>query len=337
MGCSRISARFSALVLLVAAGMLLAACSWLPEEEEKLAPPLVEPAEIQYVTETVTRGTLTEEISMTGSFSPKTEIALSFESQGGRIKSLLVDNREQVSRGDLIAQLDTGSLEMSIRLQEINVEKARLTLAQLKASKADSYSIKKADLDLQQQQIQLSNLENQLEASSILAPIDGQVTYLTSVDVGEQIAAFQTVVKLSDTSSMKVLTSDTDADQLPIGAEVRIEFQDVSLSGIVIANPTSLLTDPDASLKGCALIDVVDELPESASLGRQVRICYIKEQREDVLYLPRSYINTLSGRTYVNVLEDGVRIEKDIEIGMRTQTQAEIVTGLDEDDLIIIN
>jgi membrane fusion protein, macrolide-specific efflux system len=68
-----------------------------------------------------------------------------------------------------------------------------------------------------------------------------------------------------------------------------------------------------------------------------VTIHYIKQKRENVLIVSRSYINTMSGRYYVNVLEDGVRVERDIEIGLMTATEVEIVDGIDEDDLIIIN
>ena len=45
----------------------------------------------------------------------------------------------------------------------------------------------------------------------------------------------------------------------------------------------------------------------------------------------------MSGRRYVNVLEDGVRVEKDVEIGLQTDTEAEIINGLEEGDLVITN
>ena len=45
----------------------------------------------------------------------------------------------------------------------------------------------------------------------------------------------------------------------------------------------------------------------------------------------------MSGRRYVNVLEDGVRVEKDVEIGLMTDTEAEIIKGIDEGDLVIVN
>jgi len=51
----------------------------------------------------------------------------------------------------LIAELDSQSLASQVRFQEIEVEKSRLTLSQLKSTGSDSFSIRRAELDLEQQ------------------------------------------------------------------------------------------------------------------------------------------------------------------------------------------
>ena len=84
------------------------------------------------------------------------------------------------------------------------------------------------------------------------------------------------------------------------------------------------------------MIEFVAGFPEDAKLGETLRITYIQDQRLGVLVLPRSLINLMSGRKYVNVLLDGVRVEKDVAIGLMTDTEAEILTGLDEGDLVIL-
>jgi hypothetical protein len=78
-------------------------------------------------------------------------------------------------------------------------------------------------------------------------------------------------------------------------------------------------------------------MPDDIKLGSSVRITYVEEERNDVLVLPRNRINLMSGRRYVNVLEDGVRVEKDVEVGLMTDTEAEIINGLEEGDLVITN
>jgi len=326
------------IIAILACSLTVTGCNALfPAEEEELAPPLIKPATITYSTVQARRGTLTEQLRLNGVFCAENEVALSFTRTSGRLKAIHIRNGTVAAAGDLLAELDADSLSSSIRLQEIEVEKSQLTLSQLKANGADSYGIKRAGLDLEQQKIRLEDLQNQLSATRIYAPVSGQVTYVISTDIGEPVSAYQTIVKISDISKMNVRTSASEAAQLPLGGKVTIEYHKAELTGEIIANPTSLAGDPDQEMRKSAMIRLDCELPADAALGQSVMIYYVKQQRDNVLIVPRSYINLLSGRYFVNVLENGVRVEKDIEIGLMTATEAEIISGISEDDLIIIN
>ena len=86
------------LVLVTASG-----CNFLPVEEEELAPPLMQPAKIEYKTEPAQRGTLIQQLRLSGSFQPEVQLSLSFEDQGGRLKEKHVRLGQEVKAGDLIA------------------------------------------------------------------------------------------------------------------------------------------------------------------------------------------------------------------------------------------
>ena len=125
-----------AIAALIICSLLLAGCSSLfPAEEEELAPPLIKPETISYNTVNARRGTLIEQLRLTGSFSAENEVALSFTKTSGRLKTINTRSGAVVKAGDLLAELDPGSLSSSIRLQEIEVEKCQLTLSQLKADR----------------------------------------------------------------------------------------------------------------------------------------------------------------------------------------------------------
>ncbi len=323
---------------IVGSCLLTSGCSLLmPEEEEALLPPLMQPATIAYKTQEVTRGTLIQQLKMSGSFYPEKISSLSFEKQSGRLKAIYVTNGQAVKAGDLLAELNTETLQSQIRIQQLEVEKSELSVAQQVANNADTYTVKKAKLSLQQAKYQLEDLQKQLKAMQIFAPIDGEVIYVISTAAGESIAAYQTVVKVADTSSLILRTTASNASELPIGAKVAIEFKKMELTGEVVANPTTLLNDPNESMRKSALIRIEGQLPADAELGSDARITFVQDKRENVLVLPRTLINLMSGRRYVNVLEDGVRVEKDVEVGLTTDTDAEIVKGLNEGDQIIVS
>ncbi|HBP37595.1 MAG TPA: efflux transporter periplasmic adaptor subunit [Clostridiales bacterium] len=336
-GFFRTYAKLLVLLLIMAACLLPSACSLLPEEEEELAPPLVQPATIAYKTEAVTRGTLISELKMGASFVPEIQESLSFQKQGGRLKKVYVKYGQDIKAGDLLAELDAESLLSAIRIQEINVEKSQLALSKLQTDGASSYDIKIARLNLKQQQYSLDDMNQQYAATQIFAPFDGEVVYATSASSGDYINAYQTVVKVANTTALLLVTTADDASDLPIGAMVSVEFQKQVLTGEVVANPTTLFNDPIESLRDAAIIRIQGDNPKEAEMGDSARIIYVIEKRENVLILKRSLINLMSGRRYVNVLEDGVRVEKDVEIGLQTDTEAEIVNGLEEGDLVIVN
>lgn len=325
------------IMILMGAVTLATGCNILPEEEEELAPPLMQPAKIEYKTEPAARGTLIQQLRLSGTFAPETQESLSFEEQGGRLKVKHVRLGQSVKAGDLIAELDSGSINYQIELQEIEIEKNKLTISQLRESNAGYYAIRRAQLDLQQQEMRLENLHEQLAATQIVAPFDGEITYIISTSIGEYINAYQIAAKVADTSKLVLITTSDKASDLPIGAEVTVEFQKEELIGEVIANPSSLFNDPDERLRKAAIVRIAGELPEKVTLGSDARIVYIQDKREDVIILPRKQINLMSGRRYVNVLEDGIRVEKDVEIGLMTDTEAEIIKGLEEGDLVIVN
>ena len=197
----------SAALLLASCCLFATGCGLLPAEEEILAPPLVEPQKIEYKTHSVARGSLIAQLRMTGILVPSDTRALSFEDQGGRLAIMHVQMGQEVKAGDLIAELESDSMDDQIALQELEVEKIVLDLANMRATGAGTYSIKRTEIDLKQQRIRLAALRAAKEATVIRAPIDGQITYVISTPRGEYINAYQIVARVSDTSTMLLVTN----------------------------------------------------------------------------------------------------------------------------------
>jgi membrane fusion protein, macrolide-specific efflux system len=320
-------------VLLVS--FLMLGCNFLPAEEEELEPPLIEPQKIEYKTEAVKRGTLIQQISMTGSFASSTQETLIFE-LSGRLKSKEFSAGAAVKVGDLILRLDTSDLEYQITIQEIEIQKTELGIKQMRKLGASSYDLQIAQLNLKEQQLQMDHLQTQLASAQAVAPIDGILTYVTSTSIGDYISAYQIVAKVADPTSMVLITKGDDASDLPIGAEVTVKFQNEEYAGKVVANPSTLFDDPDENLHDAAIIQLA-KIPEDAELGSSASIKYIQNIHENVIVLDRRNVNLMSGRYFVNCLVDGIRVEKDVEIGLMTATEVEIVKGLEEGDLVIID
>jgi hypothetical protein len=108
-----------------------------------------------------------------------------------------------------------------------------------------------------------------------------------------------------------------------------------SYQGTVVMTPADMPHDTPEELRDVVHIDVPD-LPEGVKMGDHAQISLILDRREDVIVLPRNLVRNYMGRRYVLVLEDGLKKERDVEIGLETPTETEIMKGLEEGELIII-
>jgi HlyD family secretion protein len=89
-------------------------------------------AQPQYETITAVRGTIASTVSATGSFQPEAESTISFRSPG-RVVDVLVSPGEHVSRGQILATLDSSDLAVAVAQARVNLEISQAQLAKLVA------------------------------------------------------------------------------------------------------------------------------------------------------------------------------------------------------------
>ena len=78
-------------------------------------------------------------------------------------------------------------------------------------------------------------------------------------------------------------------------------------------------------------VDLNGEVP----LGTNVTLKTVTGVSENTLLVPTSCITNYLGRTYVQVMKDGVRTDVDVEVGLSNASMTEILAGLEEGDEVI--
>jgi HlyD family secretion protein len=86
-----------------------------------------------YTVVAVTRGNITSTVSATGTVLPERQAGLSFQSAGTIVK-VAVKVGDQVTAGQLLAQLDTTDIELAVRQAQVGLRTAQAQLRQLQAS-----------------------------------------------------------------------------------------------------------------------------------------------------------------------------------------------------------
>lgn len=387
--------------------LLLTSCFLLPREEEILAPPLAEPPQISYRTEAVTRGSLQDTIRAFGTFVSASQSDLFFDRRGGRLKTIHVAIGDEVSAGDLVADLYTDNLEAEITQAELDLRRSELALERAQEQSGDKYSLefaradrdlarlrleqlredlqseidlaqvtgsqgdrarglrrqiaeqeivlRKADLsierienqetpislelariDVEAARIRLERLREELDATRLVAPISGVVTWISrQAEEGENVQAFQRIVRIANPDDLVFEYQGRDAGEFDVGMECTIIVRDEEYPGTVILTPSSVPFDQIEEYEDTVQIRADSPIPE-LRIGANATAQLILAEREDVLVLPKRAVQRYSTRRYVHVLVNGVRVERDVEVGLETATQVEIVRGLEEGEAVVL-
>jgi len=201
-----------------------------------------------------------------------------------------------------------------------------------------------ARAELERARVQQASAETELRKTTIVAPFAGIVAEV-NVEVGEWV-----------TPSPPLLTSPPVIDLIdPTSIFVSAPMDEVDSGAIRAGMPVNLTVDsrPDESFLGSVLRVapyVLDEEAQNRTLEIEVEMNdpavaesllpgtsadaeVILEAKDSVLRVPTS---ALLQNQSVLILEEGELVERKIEVGLRNWQFAEVVSGLEEGESIVI-
>jgi len=329
---------------LAAAALLAAAlsgCSLLPKEESALTPPLVKPAQENYSTVKVEKGSIVKKISGIGYLESVAMSYAQFTADGGRVLSVAVKSGDQVKKGDVLVQLTVDGLDLRLKEQELALEKARLAFRKARGAGEDEVRI--ATLQMEIEQIKYDRLKQQLDSRQLVSEIDGQVIFVEGLKEGDMVGPYQILVTVADPSKLRValrVDNASDVREAEVGMAAVVTLKDKKVESKVVQTPSSapLTMNKDLQEKYSKTLYIeLAELPQEAEIGSSVNVEIVTQQKDDTLIIPRSGLRSYLGRTFVRVLEEEKRIrEIDVEQGLVTPTSVEILKGLEEGQEVIL-
>src|SRR5579883_1035365 len=115
-------------VVMIAGMLFTAACTKLPEDYPTPTP-FPTPAESNKPVYTVTRGAIEQQVKALGRVAAEQEAVMYFR-QAGRLYHIYVQTDQKVKKGDLLAELDTGTLKDQVKIAQAQAEIAQLKVDQ---------------------------------------------------------------------------------------------------------------------------------------------------------------------------------------------------------------
>ncbi|PIF73120.1 macrolide-specific efflux system membrane fusion protein [Variovorax sp. 54] len=332
------------------------------------------PKKSDYLTATVQRSDLENAVLATGVLQAFKQVEVGAQ-VSGQLKSLKVVLGQTVKKGDWLAEIDPvisqntlaqeqaklENLQAQKLAKEVRVKQAELTWArqremlaqdaaarqdlesadtELRALRADAVSL---DAQIRQQKLALASAQTNLSYTRIMAPIDGDVVSINTLEGQTVVASFQvpTLMKLADLSTMTVKAQVSEADVVRVKAGLPVYF--------------TILGDPDTRYHGTlravqpspekinnavffnALFDVPN--PErTLRVDMTAQVAIMLGEAKQALTVPLTALGARDkdGRHEVRVLLPDQRVEKrPVRIGISNNFQAQVLEGLKEGDNVI--
>jgi len=194
-------------------------------------------------------------------------------------------------------------------------------------------------------QIKVERIQRQVENAQLIAPFDGEITAISAIP-GKAVEARKTVAVIADPNTWDITVDlpTTQMDLLEEGMECQITI--TRFPGQVFTGTIQTLPYPYGTGGGSVQIEDRDkrthivfanpaEAPSDLRVGDMVKVTVLVEQSVDTLWLPPAAIRTFEGRTFVMVRGDDGRLRKvDIKLGIQGEDAVEILSGLEEGQVI---
>jgi multidrug efflux pump subunit AcrA (membrane-fusion protein) len=217
--------------------------------------------------------------------------------------------------------------QYQVKQSENQVTQAEINLQRAIDAAAGGVS----DENVRSAQLNIDQIKQKIADSSLYAPIDGVILEV-SISPGTSVQAYATVIVIALPEPKEVIANlaISDANRLSVGmvGVCQVVNQPDTAVGCVVRSIPLSSKDADQTTRVAASLSGIAD-------NQLIQVDMPLEVRENVLWLPPSVIRTFQNRTFV-VLDtpDGPRTV-DVTLGLQTTDRVEIVSGVNEGDVVI--
>lgn len=315
-------------------------------------------AEARVRVEEAKRGTVEDNISLTGDIEPKFRVTV-YSKVSGEVERLAVDIGDEVKKGDLIAQVENKKLILQVERLGASEEGAKINLEKLGRDYERIKSLFEKNAVSQQKMDDIETAYKSAEAkakelkaasalagiqladSRVYAPIKGTIAK-RFIDEGEMIIdASMTknapLVTIVDMDTVKVMVNVTGRDivRVRIGQEARVKVDaypdKIFIGKVMTISPVLSPLSRTAPLQ----IEIINP-DRLLKPGMFARVKIITEKREEVLVVPIEAIIYQGGKETLFVVEANIARLREVKVGLNDGEVVEIISGLKDREKVII-
>ncbi|MDQ0318573.1 macrolide-specific efflux system membrane fusion protein [Pararhizobium capsulatum DSM 1112] len=327
------------------------------------------------VTETPVRGTIENSVTASGLLSPVKDVDVGAQ-VSGQLKSLKVEIGDTVRQGQLIAEMDSASIETQIEIAEAELanleaqmldKKAQVVLGaanltrqqNLVASNGAAQSaldeavanlataeanVAALEAQIRKQEATLKDARISLGYTKIYAPMAGTIVE-TSAKEGQTLNANQstpTIVTVADLSTMTVEAEVSEADVGKLRVGMDAYFTLLGQPGKHYEGKLRQIKPTPSTENNVVLYYALFDVPNpegTLMMNMTAQVFFVQARAEDVLTVPVAAVHTGSdGKSseVTVVTGSGAQETRVVETGVKSRVRVEIKSGLEENDRVVV-
>lgn len=275
-------------------------------------------------------------LNLTGTLNPFTEVAVAAQSSG-QITSMKAELGQRVSKGSILARIDSHLKELAVESAQLNFDKQQRDLVRYeslyKGGTVTTQQMDDARMGLTNASIQLKQAKKQLEDATVVAPISGVITEKTA-EVGAFTNMGSPIVRIVDISRLKIRmnVSESNVYKLSVGDHANVVcdvYPDKTFTGKItyIASkgddshnyPVEVVISNNGKLKAGTFANVTVNIPGNGS----------------ALSIPREALLGSSKNAKVYIVKDGKTQTRDITVTGGNEKVLFVSNGLAKGELVV--
>jgi macrolide-specific efflux system membrane fusion protein len=315
---------------------------------------------------------VTDSVSADGSVEAVDEVAANFDTSG-TIAAIKVSVGATVTRGAIIATLDTADLNRALEVAELQLDAAEEQLDAAEegttttdpqtgeeTTTVDDAQIASTAASLIQAQATVDDAESAVAAATLKAPIGGTVLQVNgkvgsttgsgsssssgAAATGDGSASSASTsssdfVVIADLSKLQVSISvpESDIAALEVGQAAAVTFpavDGIQATGEITSMDPAGTTSNSVVTFGVAV--QLTDVPEGIRLGQTASVSVTTATAADAVAVPSTAVTTRGDRSSVTLMADGQQVVTQVELGVVGDTYTQVISGVSLGDEVVL-
>ncbi len=258
----------------------------------------------QFQEVSVGRSDIQIEIQTTGTVQPENRLEIKPQISG-RIEKVLVEIGQKVKKGQVLAWMSS-------------TERA----AMLDAAQSQGPE-------------EVQKWQQMYQPTAVLAPLDGTVI-VRNIETGQTVAMNEAIFIMADLLTVKALIDETDLSQIYRQQKARIELDAYPNDKIEAIVDRIAFDAKTISNVTTYTVDVLPlKTPSYFRSGMTANVRFVGPKKESILVLRNDFVKYIDGKPFVLVKSSHGVIEKEVELGITDGKKTEVLSGLQEGDIVL--